>query len=136
MLSAGGGVTIEDDTNCNLQINFDEEYDVLIPGMPMDMPANCKVFASTTKPLLRAMITLDFLDPDTGDSLDLSSDAYNEGTTILQELLSQFDEEIEANGWYMHTDSYYYYVGKNATIQGSSTILAEVDATQGEVIVP
>lgn len=129
-----GDLTIEDDTKCNLKINFDDEYDVLIPGMPIDMPANCKVYASTTKPLLRAMLTLDFESPTT--ALETYSDEYTDESIVLQRLLSQFADEIEGNGWYMHTDSYYYYVGVGATIQGNSTILAEVDATGGNVVVP
>ena len=46
--------SIEDTDTCNLVINLQDGYKVLIPGMEIEAYANVKVHKSTTKPLIRA----------------------------------------------------------------------------------
>jgi len=99
-----GNETIEDTYTSKLVINLDNNYPVLIPGMDIEMPANVKVYQSTTKPLLRAKLDIDMLNMQTQDE-------YTEELRITQDLYSQLTDIVENNNWYLHTDSYYYYVG-------------------------
>ena len=124
--------TIENgEDSCNLIVYLDPEYDVLIPGMPITVPANVKVMQSSTMPLLRAKfeITITEVLAD-GSAGDNSSDL----TGLEANLVAQIDGKIEtSNAWYYYEDEnggYYYYVGANADKgTGESTMLAEVDAT-------
>ena len=109
-----GDVTIEDTRNTTkLEVFLDDKYDVLIPGMPIDLTANCKVYKSTTKPLLRAMIELDLVDMTTGEDFDEDSTLETTRLMIAQNMLNQLNSQAEENGWYLHSDSYYYYVAIN-----------------------
>lgn len=96
--------SIEDTETSNLVISFEDDYDVLIPGMEIDMPVNVKVYKSTTKPLIRARLDMQLLD------MDLDIDA-TDNLRVITDLYTQMTENIEENNWYLHTDSYFYYVG-------------------------
>ena len=98
-----GNTTIEDTYKSNLVINMDS-YKKLIPGMELEMPANCKVYKSTTKPLLRAKLDIDMINMT-------NYEEYTEDLSIVQDMFGQMTDAIESNGWYLHTDSYFYYVG-------------------------
>lgn len=113
-----GDVSIEDENTCNLVIDIDDEYDVLIPGMPIDMTANCKVFYSSTHPLLRAMLNMTFVDIDNDTDFDEDSTYETSRLTIGNKLITQIDDMVEDNGWYLHTDGYYYYIGKGNSSAG------------------
>ena len=98
-----GNLTIEDTHTSNLVVNLDSAYEVLIPGMPISIPANCKVYRSTTKPLLRAKLDMLLKDRITAE------DKMDE-IGVIQDMYLQLSDVIEENGWYLHTDSYYYSV--------------------------
>lgn len=104
-----GDKSIEDTpSSSNLEIKLQDNYSVLIPGMEIEIIANCKVYRSTTKPLLRAKLDVNLEDNLTGevpvDEMDIVSDIY-----------SQLIEKIECGDkWYLHTDSYFYYIGENS----------------------
>jgi len=107
-----GNVTIEDTHKSNLVINLDHDYPVLIPGMPITMPANCKVYQSTTMPLLRAKLDINLLNP-------LTPEDNPDEMHVVQDLYTQLYTEITSNKWHLHTDSYFYYVGNySQNIQG------------------
>lgn len=113
-VGAGTSYTsIEDTGTTNLIITLDEEYEVLIPGMPISVPANVKVYRSTTKPLMRAKVDIDVLDMDLNigatDSLSVASDLY-----------VQMTNSIESNHWYLHSDSYFYYIGEYVSADSNS----------------
>ena len=99
-----GNASIEDDATCNLVINLDKNYPVLIPGMDINMPANVKVYQSTTSPLLRARLDMELID-----TLTMEEDA--DSLRVIQDMYGQLTDVIESNDWYLYTDSYYYYVG-------------------------
>ncbi|MGN0961523.1 MAG: hypothetical protein ACI4PF_04925 [Christensenellales bacterium] len=105
-----GDISIEDANTCNLVVSLDDNYDVLIPGMPINLTANCKVYQSNTKPLLRAMLSLDLLD-QSGDEFDEDSNLETSRLMIAQNMINQLNNQIETNGWYLHTDGFYYFIG-------------------------
>lgn len=122
--------SIEDTETSNLIISLDN-YDVLIPGMLLDMDVNCRVTRSTTHPLLRAKLEV-FLN-----DVSLNS-VYNPSTEELSDenfgfLLSMYNSLktiVINNKWHLHTDGYFYYIGdvdqKGAT--GGNLLLKEVYA--------
>jgi len=123
--------SIEDTvTTTRLVVELDKTFNRLIPGMPISVPANCKVFKSTTKPLLRALLDITMYENDlVTDSADLS---------IVSNLIGQMSPKIEENGWYLHTDGYFYYVkgiDQDPDDLLGDTILQEVDATIGHTVV-
>ena len=99
-----GDKTIEDNEACNLEITLDKTYKKLIPGMPITMPANVKVYQSTTSPLLRAKVEIDFVNPENDQEAE-------DKLAVVQDMYSQLLTIIETNKWYLHTDGYFYYVG-------------------------
>ncbi len=131
--------------NSNLFVSIPSPYNnvngkgVLIPGMPISLDANCKVYASTTKPLLRAKFEIQIYDNDTlltsqqatytGSSGDVS--LYDSFTTMLDNVITAGSDWL-----YYSTDGYYYYIGShtpNATL--GNTELWEVDVTSGDQVV-
>lgn len=125
--------SIEDTaSSSNLVIELDDIYKVLIPGMPIDIIANCKVSQSTTTPLLRAKVEMELSlmendETPTDDAVD------DEG--LLEDIILQFDDIITKHkDWYQYSDGFYYYVGDLATdeqlaIEGNGDILLkEVNA--------
>lgn len=124
--------SIEDTDTCNLVINLQDGYKVLIPGMEIEAYANVKVHKSTTKPLIRAKFSLELYDKN-GVAYNPIADSDN----IVGDLEYQLNNCIESLGdWYKHIDNYYYYVGENEiSTPASNTILKEVDATTGDTIV-
>ena len=99
-----GNATIEDTYTTNLVITLDKNYPVLIPGMDIHMPANVKVYQSTTKPLLRARLDMELVDT-------LTMEENSDELRVIQDMYGQLTDVIESNNWYLHTDSYYYYIG-------------------------
>lgn len=124
-----GNASIEDQTNsCKLEIEFDRDYGVLIPNMPIRLYANCKVYQSSTKPLLRANFRITLMD-SYGNPLESSG---NEQLEV--DITSQIKEKIvDSDNWYYHADGYYYYVESE---DGDNSILKEIDATGRDTIVP
>lgn len=123
--------SIEDTvTTSKLVVELDKTYNKLIPGMPISIPANCKVYKSSTKPLLRAMLDITMYENDlVTESGDLS---------ITLDFMSQMYPKIKENGWYLHTDGYFYYVkgiDQDPDALLGDTILQEVDATLGHNVV-
>ena len=120
MAEGPGDVSIEDtDNECKLIINLDNGYNRFIPGMPIKMPVDVKVFRSTTMPLMRANVTTSLLINE-----PLGEDS--EENEIMQNLQDQIFDFIETHGWYLHTDGYFYYIANNTDIKGGDTVLAEV----------
>lgn len=126
-----GNVSIEDNnTISKLIITLDNGYDKLIPGMPIEMPVSVRVTRSTTKPLIRARVTMKILDRET---MTEQSDEL----AAIQNMYGQMLDIIESNDWHLHTDGYFYYVsGVTQTGEGGNTILAEVDATAKNEVLP
>lgn len=121
---------IEDNYNsCNLDISYDKDYGVLIPNMPITIYANCRVKRSTTKPLLRAMMTMTLFDTDHNpideDKLNVQLDMYRQLTDVI----------TNNTNWYYHTDGFYYLLDDASTNAGDNAIMQEVDATSGDKIV-
>ena len=127
-----GDKSIEDTpSSSNLEIKLQDNYSVLIPGMEIEIIANCKVYKSTTKPLLRAKLDVNLEDNLTGE---VPADEMN----IVSDIYSQLIEKIEGGDkWYLHTDSYFYYIGENSPEIAASggTLLEEIDATKGDFVV-
>ena len=125
-----GNKSIEDNSTCNLEIQLDRDYGVLIPNMPITIYANCKVKRSTTKPLLRAKFQVTVLDKygnpyvETGENL-VSIDIY----TMLSHIV------LDNDSWYLHTDGYFYYIQTLNEENKENSILQEVDATTEDTIV-
>lgn len=124
--------SIEDTDTCNLVINLQDGYEVLIPGMEIEAYANVKVHKSTTMPLIRAKFSLELYD-ENGVAYNPIADSDN----IVGDLEYQLNNCIESLGnWYKHIDNYYYYVGDNEiSTPASNTKLKEVDATTSDTIV-
>ena len=125
-----GNKSIEDNSTCNLEIQLDRDYGVLIPNMPITIYANCKVKRSTTKPLLRAKFQVTVFDKygnpyvETGENL-VSTDIY---TMLCHNVLDD-------DSWYLHTDGYFYYIQILNEENKENSILQEVDATTEDTIV-
>jgi len=101
--------SIEDTENngvvsTKLKINILDNYDYLIPGTPLEIPVNCKVLKSTTKPLLRASMVLNLVDAETS-----VPQVDTEG--VIGDINSQVSSIVQANEWHLHTDGWYYFVG-------------------------
>jgi len=132
--------SIEDTHTSNLVITLGNGYDVLIPGMEVDINANCKVYKSTTKPLLRAKLEFLVTDNVTGSESDGTGfEGGQIGSTdlVVAEISGQLISEIRRNKWYLHTDGYYYYLGD--VDQGSAEYgdqkMQEVAVTSGDFVV-
>lgn len=126
-----GNASIEDTHKCNLEIDLDDEYSVLIPGMPMSLIANCKVYQSTTSPLLRAKI-------ETSMTTSSSDETEKEATlNIIEYMSNKLMTAVTKNGWTENDDGYLYYVGTNPEYGVENDVLLkpiEVDDTQSEVV--
>lgn len=125
-----GDVTIS-----NLVVTLEDDHKFLIPGMDIKMPAYVKVYKSTTKPLLRAKFSLRLYQTTT--SGDVLLEGTNDPKNISTQMTTSLHSVIEANGWVLNDDGYYYYI-KGNTVQTtvSDTVMYEVDATAGNVIEP
>jgi len=113
-----------------LEIELQDNYDVLIPGMKIFVPANCKVYKSTTKPLLRAKLNLDILHTDLSNT--------NANQNISSDLYSKLSSIITTNKWHLHTDAYFYYVGdvvQEEDAEGEDYVLEEIDATSNDEVI-
>lgn len=117
-----GDISIEDSNRTSkLAVTLDNTYgNVIQGGTPIDLTANCKVYASTTNPLLRASFTVQFVDPATGQ---LASGSIVDG--FVSDLTSQLHAVISGNDWYSY-QGWYYYIGTDGVTSGGNTILNEV----------
>lgn len=106
---------------------MDRDYGVLIPNMPVNIYANCKVYKSTTMPLLRASFSVTVLD-ETDNPLQL--DEHNVSADITSQILNNIDNKAY---WYRHSDGFYYYVDSE---DGDNSILKEIDVRTSNVIIP
>lgn len=123
-----GNVSIEDDNASKLAVTLDPQYgDVIQGGTPIDLTANCKVFYSTTNPLLRASLNIQFLDPNT--------DQVVSGNAVVDEYLTNMNSQlyniIVGNGWYSY-EGWYYYIGDDGEPNGGNTVLKEVQFTDSK----
>lgn len=117
-----GDVSIEDDRSSRLVIELDPTYgNVILPGEPMDITANCKVFKSSTNPLVRALVKLQFLDVNT-NQIVTSNNIINGYNVIM---MSHINTIIDSNGWYLY-NGFYYYIGTDGVKNAGDTILKEV----------
>ena len=143
--AVGKGTTyasIEDrNSNSNLVIYLDDgTYSVLIPGMPIRLDANCKVYQSTSKPLLRAKFQIQIYD-DSGNLLTPAEATYSGSSgdvSLYTSFTSMLDGVITTGShWLLYSDGFYYYIGThsiNAT--PGNTELWEVDVSGGSQVVP
>lgn len=137
----GDGASIEDVDNngvitSKLAMTLQDNYKYLIPNMTISMPVNVKVYKSTTTPLLRAKFSLVLYSTDaTGNEtlLEGEDDEYN----ISSQMTVDIHNVVTANGWLLNPDDgYYYYIQNNEEKTPlTDTLLSEVDATSGDVIV-
>ena len=112
-------------SSSNLVIELDKGYKVLIPGMPLRMDVNCKVKRSTTKPLLRAWLSLDLYDVETMEKID----DWGEDAGVIIDINNQLDSVITTNSkWVLHNDGFYYYVTSIDSTNTGDSILQEIDA--------
>jgi len=101
--------------------------DRIIPNMPLDIIANCKVKKSTTNPLLRAKFNLklskkvEILNNGIGtgeyEYIDVlpEDDIFNLVNFFNDQFNSIIHESSEGGDhWYLFTDGYYYYKYTNA----------------------
>lgn len=124
--------SIEDTVeNANLVINLSDNYNVFIPGMEIDAQANCKIFKSTTSPLLRAKFSVLLYDKNNNKVADYLDESNVKG--MLEYELSEIVSG--ATGWYKYSDGYYYYVGEH-TISAGDTLLQEINVKNNDVVVP
>lgn len=134
----------EDGLTSKLVINLVDNYKYLIPGAPLSIPVSCKVYQSTTSPLLRASFNLklyrsvdDAQNPLEEVDLNELFPAGDDRRDFLTDVSDQISSKIISHGWYLY-NGYYYYVGndfKASDDKGANTILEEVDVTQSNVII-
>jgi len=137
--SKGEGYKSIEDTvsSSNLTIKLDSGYSVLIPGMPIEIIANCKVKQSTTSPLLRARIDITLatmIGSAIGDDY-IESDIINGEMTLKEYFQNEMKEIVSKdNDWFFHTDGYFYYVGEHGADQGlgENNVLEEIYVTDGD----
>ena len=128
----------EDEDVSKLVISLSDGFDTIIPGMPIAISANCKVYQSETMPLLRAKFELKiYKDSETEEGVQ------EEVTTefcmsLAEDISDSMDLSILASGnWLKYDDDgYYYYKGTNeiANIVGDTELLP-VNAKSNNVIV-
>lgn len=132
---SGNFDSIEDNATTNLIITLSDEYERLIPGMDVTIDANCKVFASTTSPLLRAKIEFQMYNQD---------DQTHEGATkVFTDMHDDLTSIIESNNWRIHTaegedEAYWYYVGdvvQKPNVSTGDLVLKEIDVTDGDDVI-
>ena len=119
----------------NLIITLGDGYQTLVPGMDVFIDANCKVYASTTSPLLRAKIEFLFVDND--------SNEIGETNQVLADMQGRIAEVIRSNNWVQYTapgetQAYWYYLGdvsQTGIADTANKIMKEVDVTSGDDIV-
>lgn len=128
--------SIEDTvSSSNLVITLEDGYKHLIPGAKISMPANVKVYKSTSNPLLRAKFTMEmYLHKEDGSDevIDGEADIYN----IMPQMTASLHSVITSNGWVLdESDMYYYYIGGNtqADILGN-TMMREVNEEDGDAV--
>ena len=127
-----GNASIEDTTTeSKLVITLEDLYPVLIPGMKINLPANCMVYQSTTMPLLRAKFEFELIGYDS-----LTEAGKTMSVNAIEDMTSDLFDIINGNKWYQHTDGYYYYGGTHYnTTDKENMLLQEVDATDGNAVV-
>lgn len=126
--------SIQDTTDTKLIIYVEDDYEVHIPGGWFEPTANVKVYNSTTKPLLRAKMSVELIDMTTSQVVtDEEVDIYN----LAERLYDSLEVIVIDNGWVFYdVDNYYYYRGTNAiNSQVGNTIMHEVDATEDDAFV-
>ncbi len=123
--------SIEDTvSSCNLDIDIDRDYGVLIPNAPLSIYANCKVNQSTTKPLLRAKMEVSIFDTSGNSFSETGEHNVAEDMTILLKT-----NILDGSNWAFF-EGYYYYLETPTTNAQGTSVLKEVDATSEDVIVP
>jgi hypothetical protein len=98
--------TIEDTASqsmLDITLSNDDEY--LIPGADIYIDANCKVFQSTTSPLLRASVTLAVYDAE-GDIVNDSR-----STRLLDDMNGSIQDNLASGSNWSLYDGYFYYTG-------------------------
>ena len=127
--------SIEDTlTSSNMVIKLQDNYPVLVPNMEIDISANCKVYRSTTMPLLRAKVELLLMDTSTGN---------DQADVVIDDIYQQFSNIIlDNNDWVIYkydTDDtdYFYYIGTitQTTTSVENYLLQEIDVTQENKVI-
>ena len=116
-------------------ITLSDEYDRLIPGMDVSVDANCKVFASTTKPLLRAKIEFEMYNE--------SDETHVGAENVFTDMHDDLSTIIYGNNWRIYTapgedEAYWYYVGDVVQPTGVETgglLLQEIDVSSGDDVI-
>ncbi len=124
-------LSIEDTHTSNLIITLDSDYEVVIPGMPLGIDANCKIYKSNTNPLLRARVDFELISALTGE-------VVTDSQVLISELYGQMVSIIESNKWFLHTDGYFYYLGDVVQPSGAANgtlLLKEIDVTTVDKII-
>lgn len=119
----------------NLIITLGDGYQTLVPGMDVFIDANCKVFESTTSPLLRAKIEFMFVDNDDNE--------IGETNQVLSDMQGRIAAVIQSNNWVIYTapgetQAYWYYLGSQSQTGITETgnkIMEEVEVTGGDAVV-
>ena len=118
-----------------LVINLSDGFSTIIPGMPISLTANCKVYQSDTMPLLRAKFDLKiYKDNDLNplEQEEVLTPEVIEFTVDMKETLH--DAITDGESWMLYEeDGYYYYKGSNA-IQSTvgDTLLQPIYAKDDE----
>ena len=123
--------SIEDTHTSNLIITLDQDYEVVIPGMPLGIDANCKIYKSNTSPLLRARIDFDLISA-------LSGEVVTDSQILISELYGQMIAIIESNNWFLNTDGYFNYlwdVTQPAGAANGTLLLKEINVTTTDKII-
>lgn len=128
--------SIEDTSTSNLIITLQDNYPVFIPNMKINLNANCKVYMSTTKPLLRARLELLLIDMSTGE---IDKEAF------IDDIYGQFVDNILDNSkWIKYkvngeAEEYFYYIGttQQSADEGDygNYLLEEIDVSTEDKII-
>lgn len=141
IVSRSDSASIQNTTEENkLIIYFEDEYSVLYPNALIEPTANIKVYQSTTKPLIRAIMDVKLYD---GEFNEVEEGVGDLDFVLTENLYDSMATVVTSNGWvFDERDRYYYYIGSNeiATNPDSSknidnTVMAEVDATDSDTVV-
>ena len=107
--------TEDSDKVCRLVIDLSDGFSTIIPGMPISLTTNCKVYKSDTKPLLRAKFDLKiYKDSETtpGEQEEVLIPEVIEFSTDMKDTLHT--AITASDNWLLYeSDGYYYYKGEN-----------------------
>lgn len=127
--------SIQNTTDENkLIIYFEDNYSVLIPNALIEPTANVKVYKSTTKPLIRAIMDVKLYDSESNEVVEGEGDLP---FILTDALYNSMKGVVTSNGWvYDERDKYYYFIGGNEIKANlDEVVMEEVDATEDDYTV-